>query len=182
MRNNYAFQKSINGKDIKLLRSRMEMTQADFAAFAGVSQKTVERWESGKEEITGPVTRIVRFLWEDPYLCRRYTVPEQILALRLSYYYNDILCTIIDVDEPHRHIEVVNFTKQYEYRAFGINDSPTFEEYEEFLESRCFPRSRDKMKLALQELNLPFYDPLMIIEKTGGRMAEDDFRVEIKRL
>ena len=55
------------------------------------------------------------------------------------------------------------------------NEHPTYEEYEEFLESRCFPRTRDKMKILLEELNLPFYDPLMIIQKTKGEMAEDDF-------
>lgn len=52
---------------------------------------------------------------------------------------------------------------------------PTYEDYEVFLESRCFPKSRDKMKLILKDLDLPFYDPLMIIQKTEGRMAEDHF-------
>ena len=50
--------------------------------------------------------------------------------------------------------------------AFGVNQLPTYEEYEEFLESRCFPKTRDKIKLELKRLDLPFYDPLMIIEKT----------------
>lgn len=66
-------------------------------------------------------------------------------------------------------------------RAFGRNEHPTYKEYEEFLDSRCFPRSRDKMKLILADLNLPFYDPIMIIEKTEGRMAEDDFWIKIER-
>lgn len=30
-------------------------------------------------------------------------------------------------------------------------------------------------------LDLPFYDPLMIIEKTKGWMAEDDFWIEVER-
>ena len=38
------------------------------------------------------------------------------------------------------------------------------------------------MKLMLRELNLPFYDPFLIIQKTQGRMAEDDFRIEIVSL
>ena len=67
------------------------------------------------------------------------------------------------------------------FRAFGREEHPTFEQYEEFLESRCFPRSRDKMKLILKDLDLPFYDSLMIIEKTQGRMAEDDFWIRIER-
>ena len=44
-----------------------------------------------------------------------------------------------------------------------------------------FPRTRDKMKLILKDLDLPFYDPFMIIEKTEGRMAEDDFWIRIER-
>ena len=40
---------------------------------------------------------------------------------------------------------------------------------------------RDKMKLILKDLGLPFYDPIMIIEKTEGRMAEDDFWIRIER-
>lgn len=37
------------------------------------------------------------------------------------------------------------------------------------------------MKLILKDLGLPFYDPIMIIEKTEGRMAEDDFWICIER-
>ena len=37
------------------------------------------------------------------------------------------------------------------------------------------------MKLILKDLDLPFYDPMMIIEKTEGRMAEDDFWIRIER-
>ena len=43
----------------------------------------------------------------------------------------------------------------------------------EFLEERCFPRTRGHMRLILEDLGLDFYDPLSIIEKTQGRMAED---------
>ena len=67
------------------------------------------------------------------------------------------------------------------FRAFGVVENPDYERYEEFLESRCFPRTRDKMKLVLKDLDIPFYDPFMIIEKTEGRMAEDDFWIRIER-
>ena len=50
-----------------------------------------------------------------------------------------------------------------------------------FWNQDVFPRTRDKMKILLEELNLPFYDPLMIIQKTKGEMAEDDFWIEIER-
>ena len=58
-------------------------------------------------------------------------------------------------------------------RAFGINRNPTWEDFLEFLEDRCFPRTRDNLKLILQDLELDFYDPFYIIEKTKGRMGED---------
>ena len=66
------------------------------------------------------------------------------------------------------------------YRAFGRNEKPDYRDYEEFLESRCFPRTRDQMKLMLRELSLPFYDPFLIIQKTQGRMAEDNFWIQIE--
>ena len=37
------------------------------------------------------------------------------------------------------------------------------------------------MKIMLEGLGIPFYDPILIVEKTGGRMAEDDFWIKIER-
>lgn len=44
-----------------------------------------------------------------------------------------------------------------------------------------FRWTRDKMKLVLEDLKIPFYDPYLIIEKTEGRMAEDDFWIRIEK-
>ncbi len=96
--------------------------------------------------------------------------------------HNDTVCSIIDVDEFNRIIKLYNYMNQPMFRAFGNNINPSFEDYEEFLESRCFPRTRDKLKLELNRLGIPFYDPILIIEKTEGRMADDDFWVKIERV
>ena len=95
--------------------------------------------------------------------------------------YKNTVCTVIDADEMSRRVEIRNYIANPLYRAFGVNTEPSFEDYEAFLESRCFPRTRDKMKIELRELGIPFYDPLLIIEKTAGRMAEDDFWIRIER-
>ena len=95
--------------------------------------------------------------------------------------YEDIICTVIDVDETIRKVKIINYTDNLMLRAFGKNTEPTFDEYEEFLESRCFPRGRDKIKLELERLNIPFYDPMLIISKTEGRMAEDRFWLKVER-
>ena len=148
---------------------------------AGVSHKTVERWESTEDPITGPVTTLVRILWEQPKIAEYYSVPEKHFPMRLWYMHRNEVCTLIDVDEMRREVQIRNYTNRIQYRAFGVNGEPSFEEYQEFLESRCFPRSGDKMKIRLQELGIPFYDPLLIIEKTQGRMAEDEFWLQVER-
>ena len=93
---------------------------------------------------------------------------------------NEILCTLIDVNDVEQTVEIKNYTNNLMFRAFGKNEQPTYKDYEEFLRSRCFPETRDKLKLVLADLNLPFYDPFLIIQKTEGRMAEDDFWIKIE--
>lgn len=95
--------------------------------------------------------------------------------------YKDTPCTLIDVDEMQKIVHIRNYVDNIQFRAFGIKENPTIEDYNEFLESRCFPRTRDKMKLVLRDLGIPFYDPYLIIQKTEGRMAEDDFWIRIER-
>jgi putative transcriptional regulator len=177
----YAVPQSINKNDIKRLRKKLGLTQGELAKLINVSQKTVERWESLDTEITGPITALFHLLINDLTLVEGFEVPQKKYPLRLKYYFRKQLSTIIDVDERNRRVEVYNYQTELIYRAFGKVLKPTYEEYEEFLESRCIPRDRDKMKIQLRELNVPFYEPMLIIEKTRGRMAEDEFWIEIER-
>lgn len=128
--------------------------------------------------ITGPVVQLLQLLTAD-YI-ESIKIPEKTLPIRLWYMYKENVCTLIDVDERKQIIRIRNYTKNRQFRAFGVNEEPTFEDYQDFLRSRCFAESRDKMKLILRDLNLPFYDPFMIIKKTEGRMAEDDFWLKVE--
>lgn len=181
MQKRYITPKSITPAAIKDMRARLSMTQKEFAEFIGVSKPTVERWEMGDKEITGPVTLLQQIIMLHPELPKELELPEKKTPLRMYYYYKDTLCTIIDVDEVRQYVRIRNYAKNLMFRAFGVNESPSFEDYEEFIESRCFPRTRDKMKIMLEALNIPFYDPILIIEKTQGRMAEDDFWIKLER-
>jgi len=89
---------------------------------------------------------------------------------KLAFMNRSTRCTEIYVDFKDEKIYIVNYTEDILYWTFGCNENPT---WLDFLESRCFPKTRDKMKWILRELELPCYDPLLIIEKTKGRMAED---------
>ena len=178
---NYVTPNSIKAEDIKALRGKLKMTQKEFALFCNVSKPTVERWEMSDKEITGPITLLAQIVLLHPDIAEELSLPKKKYPLRLWYYHLDTVCTIIDVDTINQRVSIKNYTNNLIFRAFGRNEHPTFADYEEFLRSRCFPEERDKMKIMLRELDIPFYDPMMIIEKTDGRMAEDDFWIRTDR-
>ena len=176
----YAIINTIMPEELKQIRKVFNLSQSEFAKLVGVSKPTIERWERGEEKIKGPVAVLVNMLSENPAYLKSRIVPEKQMPLRLFYMYKNRVCTLIDVDENKEEVLIKNYTNNVMFKAFGINESPTFKDYQEFLKSRCFPESRDKLKLVLEDLGLPFYDPFLIIKKTEGRMAEDDFWIKIE--
>ena len=171
----------VTAKEIKELRNRIHLTQKEFAMLMNCSKSTVERWETTDEPISGLICLVTQMLEKYPAYVERMRVPEKTLPIRLWYMHNQTVCTMIDVNEVSREVRIKNYTDNVMFRAFGVVENPDYEMYTEFLESRCFPRTRDKMKLVLKDLDLPFYDPFLIIEKTEGRMAEDNFWIRIER-
>ncbi len=171
----------VTAEDIKMLRRQFGLTQKEFAELVGCSKPTIERWERSADVITGPICLLLKMLNKYPDYVEQIKLPEKKFPLRLYYMHKQTICTIIDVNEMQRKVRIYNYVDNVMFRAFGVNKEPSYEEYLEFLKSRCFPESRDKMKLILNDLNLPFYDPFMIVEKTEGRMAEDDFWIKIER-
>ena len=167
-------------EEIRAVRKELDLSQQEFARLLGCSKPTVVRMEASEDPITGPVVLAVYALKEDA-LKRKIVLPDMKYRLRLTYIFRQSICTIIEVDEMNEKVEIINYDSNIMFQAFGANKKPTFEDYKDFLESRCFPQTRDKMKIQLELLDLPFYDPLMIIEKTAGRMAEDEFWLKIER-
>jgi len=175
----YVVSESVLPTQLKEKRKELNLTQKEFAELICVSKPTVERWESGEKPITGPVVLLLQML--TPKYLDNIQIPEKKLPIRMWYMYKEKPCTCIDVDENNQVVEIKNYVKNYQFRAFGIKEEVSYEEYMDFLKSRCFPETRDKMKLILEDLNLPFYDPYMIICKTEGRMAEDDFWIKVEK-
>ena len=179
----FALRKKISGTKIAATRKKLKLTQEEFANFCGVSKKTIQRFEKS-DEVSGEIVTIIDILNKKGDLLDELVVPSMSndFPIRLYYYKEDILCTTIDVDEINQRVKIKNYGVVYSDCAFGNNQHPSYLDYLDFLKSRCFPEERDKMKLLLSDLNLPFYDPFMIIEKTKGRMAEDDYWIDIKRI
>lgn len=95
------------------------------------------------------------------------------VKMRMNFMNHNELCTIIDIDFMHEKIKIQNYTDRIPLRAFGVVTDPSWKDFEYFLEDRCFPKTRDHAKEILREMGVPFYDPLLIIEKTKGYMAGD---------
>lgn len=54
--------KEYTNKEIREIRMKAGMTQSVFAAYMGVSKKTVEAWECGRTHPTGSVFRLLDVL------------------------------------------------------------------------------------------------------------------------
>ncbi len=62
---------SFDSNEIKAIRASVGMTQAVFAAYMGVSKKTVEAWESGHNHPAGAACRLLSITKADPSFPRR---------------------------------------------------------------------------------------------------------------
>ncbi len=54
--------KEFSGTEIRDIRLKSGMTQSVFAAYMGVSKKTIEAWEGGRTHPTGPAFRLLNML------------------------------------------------------------------------------------------------------------------------
>ena len=57
---------SFSAEDIKSIRKATGLTQVLFAKYMGVSPKTVEAWESGRNHPDGAACRLLAMTNEDP--------------------------------------------------------------------------------------------------------------------
>lgn len=102
-------------------------------------------------------------------------------------YFNTIngipkLSTEIEADYKNQTVKIINYTDDLIFRAFGINEKPSWKDFNDFLISRCFPKERYNCKELLKLLGLQNvgYEPIEIIKKTEGRMAEDEMFILIE--
>ena len=100
----------------------------------------------------------------------------------LRFYDGEQLCSSIYADLTKQRIMVENQAVALVKTAFGNNVQPDWADFQDFLSERCIPRQRAGLREYLGALGLEEYDPLAIIEKTGGRMAEDQQWLTIEEL
>jgi len=61
-----------DAKSIKKIRNNLGVSQSTFAIIMGVSKKTVEAWESGRNEPQGPAQRILMLIEKDNNILKKY--------------------------------------------------------------------------------------------------------------
>ena len=98
--------------------------------------------------------------------------------MRMTLMYQTHPCTVIDVNFLDQKIKIQNRTSDLLHRAFGCIENPNWEDFEYFLQDRCFPATRGNVKQLLKAIGVPNYDPLAVVEKTKGRMAEDQLWIK----
>ena len=102
-------------------------------------------------------------------------------VMRLDFMYKQKVCTEIYVDFENKQIKIINRTNDIMKKAFGVKENPTWEDFESFLEERCFPNSRALKKTILQRIGVDSYDPLQILELNKGRTADDNQYINFTR-
>ena len=66
--------KEYSAAEIKNIRTTLGMAQSVFAVSMGVSKKTVEAWESGRNMPEGPARRILGMIQTDPLILERCNI------------------------------------------------------------------------------------------------------------
>ena len=123
------------------------------------------------------ITITPKLIMQD-FVCKAKKCGRKILML--SYYDGQTLCTKIAADYDEKSVCIENLVTNALQTAFGNNQEPTWEDYLLILEERCVPRSRAGLRHYLDEIGVDVYDPLEIIKKTFGRMAEDQQWIKVE--
>lgn len=62
------------GEKIRAIRNTLNLSQMIFAEAIGVSKKTVEAWESGRNKPQGPALRMLQILEEDNHFLEIHNI------------------------------------------------------------------------------------------------------------
>ena len=151
------------GKDSKTYKVSLP---SKWVAELGLTDTKMEILFDGERIIVSPHLSMDEFLEKKESLCHK--------LLKLEFYDGEILCTKIIADFTDETLSVENTTEHIVKTAFGKKEVPTRDDFLNFLEERCVPRSRSGIREYLEAIGAEEYNPLEIIKKTNGRMAEDN--------
>ena len=159
------------GKDSKTYKVSLP---SKWIAELGLADSEMEIAFDGERIIISPHLSVDQFLENKKSLGHS--------LMKLSFYDKDVLCSKIVADFTDKTVSVKNTTGNIVKTAFGNNEVPTWEDFQNFLEERCVPRSRSGIREYLEAIGVDEYNPLAIIKKTSGRMAEDNQWIQLEEI
>ena len=151
------------GKDSKTYKVSLP---SKWVAELGLTDTKMEMTFDGERIMISP------HLSMDEFIDKKKTLGHKLM--KFEFYDGELLCTKIIADFTDETLSVVNVTENIVKTAFGKNETPTWNDFLNFLEERCVPRSRSGIREYLETIRVEEYNPLEIIKKTNGRMAEDN--------
>ena len=95
--------------------------------------------------------------------------------MKIDWMHHNRLCTEIDVDYRNNTVHIVNHTDSIFDRAFGINESPSIEDFEDLLVDRGIPQTRHHFSTEMKLYGIQDTSPLGIAMHFNGRIAGDNF-------
>lgn len=89
-----------------------------------------------------------------------------------SFYIMERERVLFKVEIGDKDVNVISYTDRVGDQQFP-EDKVTFDDVYDWLEYRCFPRTRANCKELLKRMGLSAYDPLDIIHVTHGMLWDD---------
>lgn len=157
------------GKDSKTYKVSLP---SKWVAELGLTDTKMEILFDGERIIVSP------HLSMDEFLEKKQSLGHKLV--KFEFYDGESLCTKIIADFTDEILSVENTTEHIVKTAFGKNEVPTWEDFQNFLEERCVPRSRSGIREYLETIGVEEYNPIEIIKKTSGRMAEDNQWIKLE--
>lgn len=136
------------------------------------NNRDIELVFDGEKIVVQPVKTIDSFKKEKLNL--KHDIRE------IEFFDKTGLCTLICADFTDKTLAAENYTDNIVKTAFGNNDCPDWNDFMNFLEERCLPKARAGIREYLEAIGVSEYDPMEIIKKTAGRMAEDNQWIEME--
>lgn len=159
------------GKDSKTYKVSLP---SKWVTELGIADSKMEIAFDGERIVISPHLSVNEFLEKKKLLGHK--------LVKFDFYDGENLCTKIIADFTDETLSVENTTENIVKTAFGKNEVPTWEDLLSFLEERCLPKSRSGIREYLETIGVEEYNPIEIIKKTAGRMAEDNQWIEWEEL
>ena len=92
---------------------------------------------------------------------------------KMQYMYKNRLVAEYAFDVAKNKVYITQVGQELMDKPFGDLKAVSMKVFENFLESRCFPKQRHGCGDLLNALELETYDPFAIVAKTYGRQWDD---------